>query len=1172
MKWSINQQDAINTRGKNILVSAAAGSGKTAVLTQRIVDIIIKEKISIDSMLILTFTKAAANEMKSRIQSRLYKYLQENGKDIHIKNQIGLIGQANISTMHAFCVGLLRENFEVLDIDPNFTLGNNSVISILKDEAIQEIFEEKYESQDEDFLNLVNIYSKKNDDSYLINIIYQIYTFIQSKKEPIKWLYEQAEKYNIKNINDSEYMSVMKKDIRLNIESLKSIIQNAIDLCKNANLKYEETLIQDMENLIYLEQILQKDYDLFIKEVSQLKYPKLKSIRKNEDVDMSVVEKVKNIRDYHIKKYGFEELKKHNINTSIYAKQMKDYYPVILSLCKLVEEFKSRYMAAKLEKNIFDFNDLEHQTLKILNDEDCANKLKQKYKYIFYDEYQDSNEVQDTIIQKIASKDNLFFVGDVKQSIYRFRLAEPQIFIDKYELYKTDKNSKKIDLSENFRSSSRVIDFCNMIFEKIMTKDVAGIEYDDSARLKYHKKKYKKNYEIIKNKKLTSENIKFKLYPKSSVKINILTNIEEKNKYSDYEKENDIDISDFEDEELMAELTAKQIIDMINSKKNINYRDIIILKRSLKGSVNIYSRVFKKHNIPLFIDYSQAVFEVLEVSLFIDFLKIIDNIRQDEALLAVLLSSIGKFDIDDITKIKIYDMKEKYFYNIFFKYAREVQDELSEKIAKFIKKIENYADIERYMQLDEFIDYIMTDSSYKDYISTMPQGEMRIQNLEIINEKAREFIQNENKSLFHFLMYIDAILKNKSDDITPKSISKEQNLVRLMSIHKSKGLESRIVIINDLQKKFNMQDKNKAILLDAKYGIGSNYVDIQDDYYMPTLAKKAVLSEYESGARAEEIRILYVALTRAKNDIILNSIGKATYYKLIENIRTGFFPKGLESINNYQDFILYAIADDIRDNFSNTKLYQFNEIDIKDIILAEEEKTDLRQKFEDMLKNISLSEEEKKLIREKYTYDYEYKDYITKQVKTSVTSLAKKNIELKSKYIVEKLFDYDYHKKINDFTPEKIGTLNHLFLQHIDFKKDYTSDDLEKQLADMIKSDFITQEESEVINLKQVYNFIKSDIGKRIKKSQNIYQEESFIDSYDGTLLSGVIDLFFEEDNHLVLLDYKTDSVRKEDVKEHAKMYKEQINLYKTAINKAFDKEVKQSYIYFLSVGEIVEI
>jgi len=243
-------------------------------------------------------------------------------------------------------------------------------------------------------------------------------------------------------------------------------------------------------------------------------------------------------------------------------------------------------------------------------------------------------------------------------------LAEPQIFIDKYELYKTDENSKKIDLSENFRSSSRVIDFCNMIFEKIMTKDVAGIEYDDSARLKYHKKKYKKNYEIIKNKKLTSENIKFKLYPKSSVKINILTNIEEKNKYSDYEKENDIDISDFEDEELMAELTAKQIIDMINSKKNINYRDIIILKRSLKGSVNIYSRVFKKYNIPLFIDYSQAIFEVLEVSLFIDFLKIIDNIRQDEALLAVLLSSIGKFDIDDITKIKIYDMKEKYFYNI----------------------------------------------------------------------------------------------------------------------------------------------------------------------------------------------------------------------------------------------------------------------------------------------------------------------------------------------------------------------------------------------------------------------------------------------------------------------------------------------------------------------------
>lgn len=1145
-KWTKQQLDAINTRDKNILVSAAAGSGKTAVLTERIIELLKENKdIDITSMLILTFTKSAANEMKTRIQSKLHEYLITDIQNTHIKNQISLVGQAPISTMHSFCIDIIRENFQILDIDPNFSMGNESVIGILKDEAIEEIFEEKYEDENEDFLKLVDIYSKRNDDSNLIGIIYQIYSFIQSKKEPMVWLYNQAEKYKIQedNIENNEYFKLLKQEISTKIQQTKIYIQNARKLSQKSDLVYTQTLDEDLKNIESLESCLTKSYDDFVKDISEFKMPRLKTLKKTENTDVETAELVKNIRTNYIKKYGFDELKKYNISSTTYLEQMNKFYPVILALCDIVKEFSIRYKQKKIENNLFDFNDLEHFTLDILDDENCRLKIKQKYKYIFYDEYQDSNEVQDTIIQKIASKNNLFFVGDVKQSIYRFRLAEPQIFIDKYEKYKTDVDSKKIDLSANFRSTKQIIDFCNKIFEKIMIKQISGIDYDDDARLKTLKEGQNE---------------------KRNIQINFIT----KSQY-ELSKDDDknMDISELEDEEIMAEVTAKQILDMVNSNENIQFKDIVILKRSLRNSVSIYAKVFRKYKIPIFIDYSQAVFEVLEVGVFIDFLKIIDNIRQDEPLLSVLLSSIGNFNIDEITKIKIYDREEKYFHKIFFKYSH-LEDELAEKIRKFIAKVEYYAQIERYMRLDHYIDFIMKDSHYKDYVQSMPQGDMRLANLEIINEKAREFIQNENKSLFYFLIYISSILKNKSDDATPKMISKEQNLVRFMSIHKSKGLEFGVVILNDLQKTFNKQDINREILLDSNYGIGANFIDEEKDYYTTTLAKKAVVMEYEKGARAEEIRILYVALTRAVDKLILNSIAKAGYTKMIENIQSGFFPKALDSINNYQDFILYAIQEDIRNYFKDTDLYEFNEIDAKEILNKKVENIDVKAMFEKKLGEISLSNEERDKIKEKYTNVYKYSQDIEKMIKNSVTSLSKQ----KNKYIIETMLNYKDINRNLDFSSAQIGTLNHLFLQNIDFSKKYSRDDLEEKLEELISLEFITRQESDVINLDKIYEFINSDFGKRIQSADKIYQEESFITSYDGGILTGIVDLFFEENGYIVLLDYKTDDVKEEFAKEHSQKYQEQINLYKQAISQAFSKPVKESYIYFLSINKQIRM
>ncbi|MBF1051860.1 MAG: UvrD-helicase domain-containing protein, partial [Peptostreptococcaceae bacterium] len=441
------------------------------------------------------------------------------------------------------------------------------------------------------------------------------------------------------------------------------------------------------------------------------------------------------------------------------------------------------------------------------------------------------NEVHNSIIQSISQKDNLFFVGDVKQSIYGFRLADPSIFMQKYESYKKNDNSIKIDLSSNFRSTKQILDFCNKIFEIIINEQTSSMKYDEDAKL-------------ISNDKYC--------YNQEHIQINLLDR--------DSEIEDDIAL-DLQKDDIMAQVTAKQILEIMNKDKSIKFSDIAVLKRSFSNSISSYQKAFRKYNIPVFIDYSSAIFEVLEVSIFIDLLNIIDNIRQDIPLISVMMSNIGGFTIQEITQIKSYDIKTKYFHQILLKYANDEEkkdDGLSKKVSKFINKIANYTRLERYMRLDEFIEFVMIDSKYKDYVLSMKSGDMRFQNLSIVTEKAREFMQNENKSLFNFLTYINSILKNKSDKEEPQKISENQNVVRIMSIHKSKGLEFPIVILNDIDKKFNTIDTKKQIVLESNFGIGVDYVNLQEDYYTKTLAKRCIINKIQKNNLAEEIRILYV--------------------------------------------------------------------------------------------------------------------------------------------------------------------------------------------------------------------------------------------------------------------------------------------------------------------------
>ena len=1136
-KWTEMQKKAIDTRGKNILVSAAAGSGKTAVLTQRIINLVIEEKLDITSMLVLTFTNAAANEMKSRIQKKMYDYLSENKNDKHIKKQISLISNASISTMHAFCINVLRENFDILGIDPSFVIGNESTISILKDEAIQEVLDERFENDDLELFILEDIYSSRYDDTNLINIVYSIYRYIQSKKEPFEWLYNQVEKYNsFDDIKNNEYFLQIKQEILVILDELIQKCELAVNYSKD--IAYYGTLSQDLEILQNLKiHLVNNGYDYFVDEIKNIKLSKLATKKKDDDI--TKVEVVKNIRDIIIKK-GIDNLKEYKIKSEQYIQDMKQCYPILKYLCKLVEDFDNRYNEKKLEKNIFDFNDLEQLTLKLLKNDRVRENIKSKYKYIFYDEYQDSNEVHNSIIQSISQKDNLFFVGDVKQSIYGFRLADPSIFMQKYESYKKDDNSIKIDLSSNFRSTKQILDFCNKIFEIIINEQTSSMKYDEDAKL-------------ISNDKYC--------YNQEHIQINLLDR--------DSEIEDDIAL-DLQKDDIMAQVTAKQILEIMNKDKSIKFSDIAVLKRSFSNSISAYQKAFRKYNIPVFIDYSSAIFEVLEVSIFIDLLNIIDNIRQDIPLISVMMSNIGGFTIQEITQIKSYDIKTKYFHQILLKYANDEEkkdDGLSKKVSKFINKIANYTKLERYMRLDEFVEFVMIDSKYKDYVLSMKSGDMRFQNLSIVTEKAREFMQNENKSLFNFLTYINSILKNKSDKEEPQKISENQNVVRIMSIHKSKGLEFPIVILNDIDKKFNTIDTKKQIVLESNFGIGVDYVNLQEDYYTKTLAKRCIINKIQKNNLAEEIRILYVALTRAKKALFLNTFTTSTTRKNIGLIEKGIFTQSIMSINNYRDFILYALQNDIKNNNYN-ELYCINNIDVRYYLKDDVEYESIEKSFYEKVKSIDISDDYVDYFNRKYSFDYKYKDDIKKEIKLSVTDISKE----KNRYRIEKMIKYsDYINKSN-FTSDKIGTLNHLFLQHIDFTKSYDIDILREQLENMVELDFITKEEAQVINIEDTFRFLNSDIGCRLKKAKKIYKEESFITNYNGSILSGVVDLFFLEEDGIVLIDYKTDHILKESINDRALYYKNQIELYKEAIQLSFDMIVKESYIYFLSVGEKVKI
>lgn len=1233
MAWTDAQRQAIDIRGKNLLVSAAAGSGKTAVLVQRIADIIVNEKVDVQSLLIVTFTNLAAAEMKERIENKLIDVMEEAGSDNeYLRRQIQNLPRASISTMHSFCMDIIRRNFHIIDIDPSFKIANQASVQLMKTQAIEQLFEEYYEQEDEGFLSLVDAYGGSRDDSKLMEIILRTHSFIQSQPYPLRWLSEQAAAFDIneEEFEDTLWARTIKDDIRLKLEGTKEAAKEAIriSLLPKGPAAYIDALQSDIELTDQLEKALERSLSDFYQELSSASFERLKTISKKakEELDEGLIERVKSIRNSSVKKDGIDALKKAASDSPLSEQiaVLKEIRPLMEALYRAVAEFDRLYRQEKMSDSVLDFADLEHFALEILEHSEVRESLKNRYSYIFFDEYQDSNIVQETILNAVKKTDNVFMVGDVKQSIYRFRLADPTLFIEKYQRYAGDSSAQdmKLDLSSNFRSRGAILHTANYIFKRLMSRDLGEIEYDEAAMLipgmDFPPEKDKVQIAILENTK-DSAYSEFRSYERSDDE-------DEKPQSPQF-----LNTEDIGEAQLEALYTASKIKELVKktwydpkekTEKPINYSDIVILMRSPSGRSKIFSEVFVSQGIPVYIDYSQSYYDVLEIKLFIDFLKLIDNIQQDEPLISVMTSVIGGFETEDLIRIRINDKKSS-LYNAIISYMDEQTDEISEKLRKFISMIEGYAFLEKLQKLDEFIWQLMSDTGYYGYISAMPGGEVRQQNLDALIEKAAQFQQSSAKGLFNFLRYVDKLLRDKGDTLEPKALTQMDNVVRIMSIHKSKGLEFPVVFVCGLAKQFNKQDFRQDIMLHTKLGLGPKYVNLELNSYNDSIAKTAIKIISKNELLSEELRILYVAITRAIDTLVLvgtvNSLEKAagTYTKSDAKSylmsRNDFLSWIMIALSKHRDAQVLAdmagrdYMEEISDSDDSDweteasfKLELLRKSDILSLVQSvQRQETDIKKLLEDC--DFEQNEDIMQLAEERFSYEYPFLEDTSKMSKISATALAKNQIQEGQLYREEKLiypeFEGDFAgvaeqpeeavkslsvipvKTVPRFMQGKVsfsaaqkGTIMHFVMQSIDIHNVSSVKNVEDQLDMMQVNELLTDEERETVNAEAIYRFFQTELGKRLIESSFWQMEESFMLKDEGIIVSGIIDCWFMEDGEAVIIDYKTDSVRLYSKEQLAQRYTPQISIYAQALSKSRKLPVKAGYIYLFDINEFVRI
>lgn len=1279
-KWTEEQLRAINTRGENLLVAAAAGSGKTAVLVERIIKMITDKNnpVDIDRLLVVTFTSAVASEMRERIGEAISKELESNPNSTVLAKQLTLLSGASITTMHSFCLDVIKNNFHELDLDPGFRIGDATECVILQNEIINDVFEDKYNEGDTSFLDLVEAYGSSKDDFKLKELVLQIYSFAMSGPWPEQWLKEKSEDFNVstkEDLNNSNWVKIIQENINLQLESIYNSYKNVSRVCYEVEGmdKYIENVEDDLQVIGKLRQNCSQGLEETLLALNSIKFGKLKTVKKNEIQDVDSQEMFKSSRDQMKKDIAKISSGLNGISIEQLLEQTQSLYPFMRTLSSLVLDFNEAYKDKKKERNMIDFNDMEHICLQILTSLDeegnivpskVALNYREKFEEVFVDEYQDSNNVQETIIDMVSRKycdvPNVFMVGDVKQSIYRFRQARPELFLQKYNTYiqsqksiaeseitidamdeaAIDKNIKneKILLFKNFRSRKEILDAANFIFYNIMSESVGELYYDEGEALNlganYEKPTIDNCYDINEA-ELENSNIAGK------VELHILDLAgESKNEEPESEDEVTENVDDEENLDAIqyeARIVAKRINNLIHGEKpylvwdkslekyrRATYKDIVILLRTVKSWAETIVDELGAAGIPVYSDTGSGYFDAVEIRTMMSLLHIIDNPLQDIHTLAALRSPIFSFSAEELSDLRLLiksNEEQKYYYDIVKEIAdgeREISEkvsineELVGKCSRFIDKLNEWRRKSEYMPVDEFIWFLMMDTSYYGFVGAMSNGVKRQANLKVLFQRAKQFQQTSLKGVFNFINFINKLKKSSGDMGSAKVLGENEDVVRIMSIHKSKGLEFPVVILAGCGKQINLMDLRNDVLLHEELGYGPNFVDLSKRITNSSLAKLAIREKKKLEVYSEEIRVLYVALTRAKEKLILT--GKVNdFEKTVEkwaraatSVTTDntISPREILNLKCYLDWIAISVARHkdgeilrngrndikIRDDYSTWAV----ELWTKSMLTVEEKLLAVDKYDTEWMNNSQIEVREEIKNRLEYAYDYEKIVYLPSNV--SVSDLKKQVIEIEEP--IFKLYESEYVRKPKFLSEDKgltaaeKGTAAHFVMQHLDLDKVYTPDIIQEQIDSMVSDELLREEEAKAVNKFKVWKFFKSDIGMKVlechKEGKLLQRElpfvthipasklstEELVDKYKDEVvrLQGIIDCFFEYKDEIVLLDYKTDYVEEGNEQKIVDRYRIQMEYYSEALEKILGRKVSYRYLYLFYLDKSIEV
>ena len=1187
MEFTREQKQAVWERGRDILVSAGAGAGKTRVLVSRMAEMIMDKTapVSVDEFLVMTFTNAAAREMKERIEEELNKRLEKDRENEYLKRQLRMVKYADISTVHSFCNRLLRGHFQELGLDPSFRIGEEGELFLLRHQAMEDLLEEAYSSGKETFFTLVESYAPGRSDRMLEEIIDQLYRFSRGFPNAGDWfasMLAQVEKLmDADTIEDTLPMALILKSAEQKIRTLIREAERGITFYGQSREpeRFYALLEADKNILMRLEEL--HDYSEIRGYLLDLSLPALPRATKKEKEwpeHLAVAKEVHEVLREGIRslqtEYFFFDLQE-------LCRENEQIYPLLAELVFLVTRYEELYFQNKKEKNVYDFDDLEHLALKLLveaYDEEknpipsqTAKLLSGKYKAVFVDEYQDTNLVQETMIRVLNAGENthLFAVGDVKQSIYRFRQARPDLFLARYEAFDREDNpGLNIELRDNFRSAPGVLHFCNFIFSKLMKREFGGVDYDEKTALR------------------PGQNGPMEDCGEQS-EVLLLKEDEEKEQLA---REYDATLAE-------TAMIARRMREL--REEGYEYKDMVILLRSGAGRAEPMAEFLTSRGIPCICDSRTGYFHTREVEIMLNYLAVIDNVYQDIPMASAMLSSIGGFTEEELARLMVQvslPMRAGVtLYDLMKLYEEEGEDQvLSDHVKAFMSQLACFRRKKKEMPLHELLWEIYQKTGFYYDVQLMPGGERRKENLLMLLQKAEEYEKTVFKGLFYFLRYLEQ-LKSYEIDLGEAALNENmENAVKIMTIHKSKGLEFPVVFVSGLSRQFNLLDANQPLLGHPEFGIGLEYVDMASRVHFPSLMKRAIRERLRKDTLEEELRILYVAMTRAQKKLILTGIIKDT---LVEKCakRSGDLGDKL-SARSFMEWLLPVLSEEDSAKNLSKKVVHLHEL--SELFLETEEEKE-EPSFKEAMEKIPVPEDLTP-VQNAFSHVYPYRDAISCKRKYSVSELKRLSMTALSADGQADKPGEDAPKPLHEEeipVPDFLkrgekeiagtvrGTIVHKVMELMRFGNIHDK----KELYEELKRVENLCPETREISMKSVYhgleNFLFSEIGAQIRRMDQAgryHREVPFTismptkvpageaDGEENIIVQGVIDAYGEGEDGLWLIDYKTDRVKPGEEDLLLDRYQKQMLYYKTALERILGQRVIRSYIYSFALGKYI--